>query len=296
MEVKEIQGKVKALEGSSLEVTTKDAQGQRRISGYANKPTVDRTNDVVEVKAFHDTMARFMNNPIMLLMHNSNQPIGTWDRYELRSDGLWVSGVIATGTKAAEEAWALIEQQVLRSLSIGFRELDGGYSDNEGDSAYHITKLDLLEVSVVSVPANADAVFTVDKSGAVQSIKLLGESRRPTKEEAKSLAVSVSSGVDPNTQLDSVTVTVTEEAETPDESTQSSADITTTKELVEEALAHIWGISAKIDLKENSNEIESLRSEIKTIKSQLLEFETALVKLVKWEAQRLAENAGITGQ
>lgn len=281
MSGEKIYGKVKSyVSDTGLEITAKDADGLRRISGYANKTTIDRTNELVEARAFHTTMTKFMNNPIMLLMHNSTQPIGIWDRYEVRADGLWVSGVIASGTKAAEEAWTLIEQRVLRSLSIGFREKEGSYV--EEDSAYHITDLELLEVSVVSIPANADALFMVDKSGAVLSVKLLNDSPIRTA-EGESGKETVANQAEALIQKLEGRVEALE------------AVITKNQELVQDTLAHVWGINDRIYVKENDNKIGSLVLEIQQLKNQLSDLEKTLVKMVKWEAKRVAEKAGISG-
>lgn len=164
-----IPGRIKSI---VTDLECRSANGERRISGYASKPTVDRTREVVDVIAFTATLDIFKANPVMLWMHSSEIPIGTWDHIELRPDGLYVSGVLAKGVKAADEAWSLIKQGVVKSLSIGFRELNGEFDLND---IWHITQLELYEVSVVSIPANRDAMFTMG-GGKLLSIELGDES------------------------------------------------------------------------------------------------------------------------
>ncbi len=164
-------------------VVEKSKSSEFRISGYASKPVVDRVGDIVDVEAFTNTMDEFMQNPIMLWMHDGADPIGTWDQYQIRPDGLWLSGTIAQGTPGTENARALIKQKVVRALSIGFREIDGGPQE---DGHYHIRRLRLFETSVVSVPANQAALFTLDRGGKCIEVKLLEdimEDRNPNWDE-----------------------------------------------------------------------------------------------------------------
>src|SRR5439155_3130553 len=170
----QVHGKVKSTAQDTLEISTKakGSSAEFRISGYASKPVIDRVGDVVEVKAFVETMDDFMKNPVMLWMHDATEPIGTWDQYELRPDGLWMSGTIAAGTPAAEKARTLISHKAVRALSIGFRETAG--APDETDNTYHINGLHLYEVSVVSVPANQEALFSTD-NGKLLSVDLVPE-------------------------------------------------------------------------------------------------------------------------
>jgi HK97 family phage prohead protease len=181
METTTIQGKVKSLLLESL-VTEKAQKAARRISGYANKPVIDRFREVVDVEAFYDTMPKFMKNPVMLFMHSMFHPIGSWDKYELRDDGLWLSGTMVPNDTIADQVWNLAEHGALRGLSIGFRELDHTVDDAQ---IYHITKLELLETSVVTVPANQDALFTVDKGGKLCGIELIEPQEDAPKDKEK---------------------------------------------------------------------------------------------------------------
>lgn len=165
----------------------------RRIEGLASTPNVDRDYDVVEPTAFNESLIQFMQNPMMLLNHMSDCPIGKVVEFQVRKEGLWVAGEIAKGTTCADETWALIQQDVLRTFSVQFiilereivQEADGeepGVEYPEGDVTVdpsgmdpsmdqgggipirRITKAELLEVSVVSIPCNREAVFSVAKS------------------------------------------------------------------------------------------------------------------------------------
>src|SRR5437667_501875 len=92
-----------------------------------------------------------------------------------------MSGTIAAGTPAAEKARTLISHKAVRALSIGFRETAG--APDETDNTYHINGLHLYEVSVVSVPANQEALFSTD-NGKLLAVDLVPEDP-PVDTEAK---------------------------------------------------------------------------------------------------------------
>jgi Phage head maturation protease len=57
---------------------------------------------------------------------------------------------------------SLIRDGALKSFSVGFRVKDASYDKNS--DTFFIKDLELLEISVVSVPANQDSLFSVRKS------------------------------------------------------------------------------------------------------------------------------------
>jgi len=173
IEIKKHPGKVKSILVENLVCKQVDLS-ERRIEGFASTPVEDRGGDIVEVSAFLGTIEKFQRNPIMLFMHNMSQPIGVWDTFELKKEGLWVSGKLISGIPEADKAWTLIEKGVLRALSIGFIEVDGLRADDE---KYHIRDLELLEISVVSIPMNQDALFTMSKGGKLLDIELVVPSK-----------------------------------------------------------------------------------------------------------------------
>jgi HK97 family phage prohead protease len=173
-----ILGQVKSVQ---LPLEFKATDPERRISGYASRNTVDRMREIVEPTAFTDTVSQFMQNPVMLWMHDMRRVIGKWDRAEIRTDGLWLSGVVASDTPDADMVWALIVQGMLKALSIGFREIDGAMDD--AANVYHITQLELYETSIVSVPMNREALFQMG-DGKLLSIELLPESVEAAEDQA----------------------------------------------------------------------------------------------------------------
>jgi hypothetical protein len=80
---------------------------------------------------------------------------------DVHSDGLWIEAEFAEGFDRADEVWRMIQAGLLDSFSIGFRSMK---SEPLSGGGLRFTRWELLEISVVVVPANADA--KISRSGA----------------------------------------------------------------------------------------------------------------------------------
>ena len=102
-------------------------------------------------------LGAFKRNPIALFGHSNGFPIGRWE--DVRVDGSKLLGrlvMAAKGTSARiDEIASLVEQGILRAVSVGFSVLEYG---TPGKSQFDYEKQELLEVSVVSVPSNTNAI------------------------------------------------------------------------------------------------------------------------------------------
>lgn len=99
----------------------------------------------------------FKRNPIALFVHDSDFPIGKWENVRAESGKLiGTLKLAAKGTSARiDELISLVEQGILRAVSVGFRVLEFGVA---GKSQFDFEKQELLEVSLVSVPSNTNAL------------------------------------------------------------------------------------------------------------------------------------------
>lgn len=112
--------------------------------------TVDRYGDTIEPAGWD--VRTFKRNPIALFGHAGSFPIGTWA--DLRVEGERLVGrlqLAARGTSARiDELIGLVEQGILRAVSVGF--LSHKSEPHHGGTRF--LKQELVEVSLVSVPAN----------------------------------------------------------------------------------------------------------------------------------------------
>lgn len=138
--------KERASDGGGLEFVLSDA-------------TVDRYGDIVEPDGWD--LRNFKKNPIALFGHNSSFPIGTWENVRVEGGKLIGRLKLATkGTSARiDELIGLVEQGILRAVSVGFApEVAEPIDKNRPYGPQRYKKQQLLETSLVSVPANPAAV------------------------------------------------------------------------------------------------------------------------------------------
>ena len=130
------------------------------ITGMASTNGTDRVGDVIETEAWtKGGLDNYLNNPVILFNHDYNQPIGRAVQLGTNDNGLQLKAKIA---KSAGHVGELIKEGVLGAFSVGFRVKDADYMvETDG---YKIKDAELLEVSVVTVPANQAATFSLAKS------------------------------------------------------------------------------------------------------------------------------------
>lgn len=128
------------------------------FTAIASSEVEDRQGEVVEQNGWD--LKNFKKNPILLWMHDHTKPLGKATRVWLDKSGskpiLMFKGVISDATDYGKAAIQLMEEGILNSFSVGFRplEIDGNT----------ITKSELFEISLVSVPANPEARLLAAKS------------------------------------------------------------------------------------------------------------------------------------
>ena len=131
-----------------------------RIAGYASVfNVVDHGRDVVMPGAFAETLAKHRRDgtaPVMLWSHNMDEPIGVWEKFAEDAKGLHVEGRLLPSVRRGAEAIELIDAGATSGLSIGYRTLETEADPVRAD-VRRLVKVQLFEVSVVSIPMNSQA-------------------------------------------------------------------------------------------------------------------------------------------
>jgi len=142
---------------SLLEIKQVDDDA-RVITGMASTPTPDRLQDVVEPMG-----AQFKLPLPLLWQHDSSQPIGHVTHAKVGKSGIEIVAKIAKGVTAEiDRAWALIKAGLVPGLSIGFKAIEHEFiKETKG---IRFIKWDFLELSAVTIPANAECNITTIKS------------------------------------------------------------------------------------------------------------------------------------
>lgn len=148
---------------SFLNVKSIDAE-TRTIRGIATTPAPDRVGDVVEPLG-----VSYAAELPLLLQHNHSLPVGYVKFDRPTKDGITFEARIPEIEEAGalkdrvDEAWQSVKYGVIRAVSIGFRTLDNAYEQMKG-GGLRFLKTEILELSLVTVPANSQAVITAVKS------------------------------------------------------------------------------------------------------------------------------------
>ncbi len=134
------------------------------IKGYASVYDVtDLHGDVIRKGAFKNANAEDVR---LLWQHESKSPIGIINLLKEDEYGLQIQGEVNINTALGKEVAELVKQGAVAGLSVGFSVKSSDY-DKEGVRI--ITDADLMEVSIVTFPANKEAEIKEVKSDTSKS-------------------------------------------------------------------------------------------------------------------------------
>jgi HK97 family phage major capsid protein/HK97 family phage prohead protease len=170
---------------SLLHVRSVDAEA-RTITGIATTPEPDRMGDVVDPKG-----VTFKNPLPLLLHHDSHRPVGRVRFLTPTAKGINFEATIAqvdepgVVKERVDEAWHSLKAGLIAGVSIGFRVI-GDAVEQLKSGGLKFLKTEVLELSLVTVPANSDCTIL-----SIKSLDLadLAASGRPTPLPAGTLPV-----------------------------------------------------------------------------------------------------------
>ena len=150
-------GVLQTKEMQDVITSTKAASDTGTFKFIASTPAVDRQGESIDQNGWE--LDNFLLNPVLLWCHDYSQPpVGVIDSVVKENGNLVISGRFAP-TDFAQQIRKLYDLKMINAVSVGFipKEMVGNV----------VTKAELLEVSVVLVPANAQAL-------SVRQVKELG--------------------------------------------------------------------------------------------------------------------------
>lgn len=136
----------------------------RVIEGIASTPTTDRVGDVVEPMG-----AKFAVPMPLLLHHDHERVVGRVEFAKPTKNGIPFRASFEAPQAddpqpmkdRLEEAWRSVKRGLIRAVSIGFKDIEHSVMENGG---WRFLQWEWLELSLVTVPANAEATITQIKS------------------------------------------------------------------------------------------------------------------------------------
>ena len=165
-----------------LDIETKDVTAEGEFEGYASTfGNVDQGGDVVEPGAFIESVVKAKNDGRtipMLWQHDQHEPIGIWKDIAEDRKGLYVKGqLLVDADPLAKRAHGLLKAKALGGMSIGYGIPAGGAEpDEKRRGVTRLVKIDLREISLVTMPMNVQARVTTVKS-------ILDDGKLPTVRE-----------------------------------------------------------------------------------------------------------------
>lgn len=156
-----------ALKIRDFDLHVKAVSDDGLFSGYGSVfGVVDSYLEIVAPGAFAESLAEIAakGRPVPVLwQHRSDQPVGVWKNLKEDERGLFGDGqLILDGVPRAVEAHALMKAGAVSGLSIGYYVRESSRDEKTGVRT--LTKLDLVEISLVTFPANDDARVDTIKS------------------------------------------------------------------------------------------------------------------------------------
>ena len=158
---------------------TKAEQTDSKITFVASTANPDRYGDVVDQKGWD--LKAYERNPVVLLNHNPNQlPIGKGRAY-VKNGQLMLDVEFDKNDEMAQRVEQKVKGGFINAVSVGFQPSESISrsklpSDHpyHGKSGYYFQKSELLEVSIVTIPANNEATLSkhfVQKVGLQDVVK-----------------------------------------------------------------------------------------------------------------------------
>lgn len=169
-------------------------EDERVITGIASTPSPDRDGDILEPGG-----AAFRSDTPFLWQHDRSQPIGTCTP-KMVKEGLQITAKLVKPTPdmpsqlaaRLDEAWASIKAGLVRGLSIGFRPIEYSFLDEGG---IRFLSWDLLEVSAVTIPANAECSIQTVKSFDRQLLAASGIQKLPVEATTSSAGATAKKSI-----------------------------------------------------------------------------------------------------
>lgn len=166
---------------------TKELGDTGTFRGYGGVfNNIDYDRDIILPGAFKKTLAEWRKKkrlPPVLWQHDTREPLGPYTKMEEDSTGLAVEGLLLVDdVRRAKEARALMMHKAIDGLSIGY--ITRNAKPNRADNTRMITEVELLEVSIVTMPANPKAtvldakgreLIDVDDISKIVSLKEMEE-------------------------------------------------------------------------------------------------------------------------
>ncbi len=135
------------------------------ITGYPSTQDIDRVNDKMSPLAFAKSFKTYMNaTGSIFYNHDWDNPIGKIISYSEPTDSEPLEITAEIYKDADEKVFNRVKLGLVKSFSVAFFTTEYKNEKIDGKSVQLIEEAELLDISIVTVPANPNANFYIVKS------------------------------------------------------------------------------------------------------------------------------------
>lgn len=145
-------------------IKAEGGEDSRQLTFTISTGAVDRDRDTLAVAGWD--VQDYLKNPVLLWAHDSDElPIGRAVAVVKRGSALHATFEFAPADihPFADQVFRLLKAGFLKAVSVGFMPLEWAYDEARG--GFNFLKQSLLEVSVVPVPSNPQALLEAKRAG-----------------------------------------------------------------------------------------------------------------------------------
>ena len=149
---------------------------KRTVTAVANRPTADRDGEVIDDKAWD--LKNFRDNPVLMLSHDYfGLPVGKVQTIAVdkKTNDLIFTAEFAPNAMG-DELLNMYDKDFIRAFSVGFipkKSVTGDEIDRakfpDATIRRVFTKVELLEISCVAIPAHPEALVNALDSGEIKT-------------------------------------------------------------------------------------------------------------------------------
>lgn len=276
----------------TYEVVSLKGEKKFYVEGYASTTDIDKSGEVVNYEAQRDILRQILNETITLdIEHeewfddegnllekpkNTKIPVGKVIQAELRERGVWVKVEINPHILTFKSVWNSIKDGFLRAFSIAYYPIEK--IKNE------ISKLNLVNITLTGSPVNPNATFSVSMKSAKA---FLDKKDKEVSEMGDETKPSVKAEEEQTKLEENVNVETEKQPEVEKEPEQEVE-----KEVEKEPEQEVKEPEVKSE-PQNTEEIETLRAEIKALREEQAklkaELEKPVLKSIKEEPKKVEQ-------
>jgi HK97 family phage prohead protease len=144
----------KAYPSITKQTEEQGTPGKWVVEGFASTTDLDSQDHTITKEAIEQGANSLQQYTTLLFNHDPNRPIGHIEKAEAQDGKLFIKAIIDPSEPII---WKKIQEGTLSKFSVFGKILDAEEGELESKSVLVIKSMELYEVSVVSVPANAAA-------------------------------------------------------------------------------------------------------------------------------------------